>query len=917
MRFLASVGWLVVTAATLTAPVAAQDVKVEKYTLPNGMTVILHEDHSLPAATINIWYKVGAQDEPPGRSGFAHLFEHLMFMGTGRVPGNQFDVIMETGGGANNASTDLHRTNYFSSGPSSLLPTLLWLDADRLEDMGNTMTQEKLDKQRDVVRNELRQVIENAPYGKAGEMVFKLLYEPSHPYYYGVIGTHADLEAANVTNVKDFFATFYTPTNASLVVAGDFQPATIKPLVGNLFGSLPGGAPVTRKYTPPTKPIPNQLDSVRRFTTIDRVQLPRVEFSYHSPVAFGPGDAEMDLVADVLASGKSSRLYKRLVIDDKTASEVDAMQAGYPLGGIFQVAAYTTPDADLGAVEKAIDEEIARLLKEGPTQEELERHKAARELSFLQSLQSLQRKADKLNEYEYYWGEPNSFKRDLDRYRNATPASVKDWATRTLTPNARVVIRVLPEEPERAPSARDQRPATSGSGEFAPPSPVGVVLKNGMKAYVWPKLELPLVGIRVVSRPGGALDPRETPGLAAIATRMMTEGAGDRNALEFSDALRSIGASFGAAADHETIDASMIVLERNLDKGLALFSDALRRPRFDQSDWDRVKRLTIDELNQLQDNPRVVAGLVANRLLYGDSNPYALPSGGTPASIESIDVSQARAAHASLLDPATSFILVAGDVSPEEARTALNKALGGWTAAASASAASRAADFTIPTTDSMRVALVHRPNATQTVIHFAAPGVPFKDPHRVTRRLMNTILGGSFTSRLNQNLREDHGYTYGARSRWAMDISTGDFAAYASVQAEVTGAALKEFVKEFDRLKAGDITDDEAAKARETLRQEMVTDFEGVSGLLSTAAAYLTSNLPFETIGNDLAAIQRINAAELNRFASAALALDRGVLVVVGDRDVILPQLNGLNLPMPIEVTPLGEPVSKETGSAR
>lgn len=300
---------------------AGQDVKCEKYSLPNGMTVILHEDHSLPTVTINTWFRVGAQDEPPGRSGFAHLFEHLMFMGTARVPGNDFDVLMETGGGANNASTDLHRTNYFSWGPSSLLPTLLWLDADRLEDMGLQMNADKVNKQRDVVRNELRQSVENAPYGKANEMVNKLLFPPSHPYYTGVIGTHEDLEAANVTNVKDFFSTFYVPNNASLVVAGDFKSDEIKPLVASLFGTLPAGQHVTRKYTLPTEPIAVKLGEIRRFTCIDKVELPKVQFNYSSPRAYTAGDAEMTLAGSILASGKSSRLYTRLIIKEGLARD--------------------------------------------------------------------------------------------------------------------------------------------------------------------------------------------------------------------------------------------------------------------------------------------------------------------------------------------------------------------------------------------------------------------------------------------------------------------------------------------------------------------------------------------------------------------------------------------------------------------
>src|SRR5262245_8057779 len=286
---------------------SAQHPAYEKYRLDNGMTVILHVDHRLPIVTINTWYRVGSKDEPRGRSGFAHLFEHLMFMGTQRVPGNDFDVLMENGGGSNNASTSEDRTNYFSQGPASLLPTLLWLDADRLEDLGRTMTQEKLDRQRDIVRNEIRQNVENTPYGRAGELVFRIMFPVGHPYHEAVYGTHQDLEAATIADVKDFFATFYVANNATLVVAGDFDRAQIKPLIAQLFGTLPRGGEVTRR------PVPDVgLDRVVRTTVLDRVQLPLVKLTWHSPVAYADGDAELHLLAAILSRGKTSRLYKRL-----------------------------------------------------------------------------------------------------------------------------------------------------------------------------------------------------------------------------------------------------------------------------------------------------------------------------------------------------------------------------------------------------------------------------------------------------------------------------------------------------------------------------------------------------------------------------------------------------------------------------
>lgn len=884
---------------------SAQDVPVEKYTLPNGMTVILHEDHSLPVATINTWYRVGAQDEPPGRSGFAHLFEHLMFMGTKRVPGNQFDVLMETGGGANNASTDLHRTNYFSWGPSKLLPTLLWLDADRLEDMGLNMSQDKLDKQRDVVRNELRQTVENAPYGKASEMVFKLLYTPDHPYYYGVIGTHQDLEAANVTNVKDFFANFYVPSNASLVVAGDFDPKTIKPLVEKLFGSIPAGQPISRKYVKPTDPIPGKLAATKRFTAIDKVSQPKLEFTYYGPVAFGAGDAEMELAGAVLGNGKSSRLYKRLVIDEKLAVDVSATQQGFPLGGLFQIAAYTKPDADLLKVEKIMDEEIARFLKDGPTAEEVERHRATIELRALTSLQNVERRADKLNEYEYYWGEPNSFKRDLERYRSATPASIKEWANKTIKQDARVIIEVLPETPERGKSARDDRPAEASAGMFALPAARSFELKNGLKVHVWTRKELPLVSLRLVSQPGGPLGSGKTAGLASIAADMMSEGAGDLDALAFENTVQSIGATFNSGADRETISASMTVLKRNLDKGAGLFADAVKRPRFDQKDWDRVKSLTIDDIKQRMEVPGPIASTVGQRLLYGDANAYAWPVSGTVKNVEAFTKDEAMMTQQALVTPGSSHLLIAGDISADEAKAMVEKYFGGWSASPTLPPRKRDADASaaleFPKRDKLAVAIVDRPGATQTMIRFYAPGVKYADPTRVNRDLLNTILGGSFTSRLNQNLREDHGYTYGARSSFDMDISAGDFTAGASVKADTTGASLKEFLIEFDRLQKGDVSDAEATKAGETLQNSTVRGFQGLGGLLAVASELLVNGLPFDTVTTDLKAMSGAKAGALNDLAKTNLPVDRGVLVLVGDKGVILEQLKGLDLPEPVE----------------
>ncbi len=898
--------------AALAAPARAQEVKYEKYKLENGMTVILHEDHSVPLATINTWYRVGSKDEPVHRSGFAHLFEHLMFMGTRRVPNGQFDSIMEAGGGANNASTSEDRTNYFSSGPARLLPTLLWLDADRLEDLGRTMDQSKLDKQRDVVRNERRQSYENQPYGKASLQVNGIMYPPGHPYHIPVIGTHEDLEAAGVTDVKDFFATYYVPNNASLVVAGDFDPATIKPLIAQLFGSIPRGSEPAHHTATPAK-----LDHVIRATAMDTVQLPKVSFVYLSPPMFADGDAEMDLAAAVLSQGKTSRLYKRLVYDDKIASEVSAYQASNMLQSLFYIDVITNPDADLDKVERTVDEEVARLLKDGIKPDELEQRKATVELGKLAALQTASAKADQLNQYEYYWGEPNSFKRDLDRYRNATPAGVRDWASRVLTPagGGRLVMRVLPEQPQQAASARESRPTDLPPTRFAPKAPEQFNLSNGVPVMLWRRDELPLVALTVLLQPqlkGGRQGPLDEPskaGLDQLTSDMIQEGTKKLDSLAFGDAMQALGAQFNAAAATESMSVSLTVLKRNFDKAAALMADAIREPRFDPKDWERVQRLHLESLKQDDDQPTTVASRIAARVLFGPKNPYGWPLAGTQETASRLTLDDVKARHALIFRPDFAKVLIAGNITADEAKKTLETALGGGKWQGSSQIEFSHPDLSIPEAARLRLIIVDRPEAVQTVIRLVAPGPIYSDERRVNLRLLNTLLGGSFTSRLNQNLREAHGYTYGAGSRFVMYPSAGYFTASSSVRADVTGAALKEFLSEVTRLRTGDISDAEAGKARETLRNDVVESFAGLGGVLGAAAELETSGLPFTTLAADMARMQEAAATDLNKLARPAIPMEQAVLVLVGDKKLILEQIKGMDLPTPVEMTVKGEPV--------
>lgn len=898
--------WHVLTGlmvAGLSAQTLAQDIRCEKYKLDNGLTVILHEDHSLPVASINLWYRVGSKDEPPRRSGFAHLFEHLMFMGTRRVPGSGFDDVMEAAGGANNATTSTDRTNYFSSGPARLLPTLLWLDADRLEDLGRTMDKVKLDRQRDVVRNERRQSYENRPYGMADLKLYELMYPQGHPYHIPVIGTHEDLEAATVSDVQEFFANYYVPNNCSLCVAGDFNPAEIRPLIERLFGSLQRGLDPSRRTAAPVR-----LDGVRRLTLVDDVQLPLVTFVYHSPAEFAPGDAELDLLADLLADGKTSRLYKRLVYDDRLAVEVAAAQEQQQLGSLFQVQVFARPDADLNRIEAVLDEELARIVKDGPTPAELARVKSQRETAMLARLQTIEARADALNRYEYFFGDPNGFRRDMERYRTATETGVRQQAAAVLTPDARLIMRVIPKAPEPQASPRDEQPKLADVSAFTPIAPTQFALRNGIRVWLWNKPELPLVAVSLRVNPGRPINEPATAGLCDLAATMLGEGAGERDALQFDEAMQALGASFDTAADQTSLGASLFVLKRNFEPAAALMADALLRPRLQPADWDRIKKLHLDDLRQQDEEPTIIAGRVAARTLFGEAHPYGMPVEGTPETVEPLTLEQARATLGRWLNPKFATLLVAGDLTEAEAKSTLDQLLGDWSAP-SADAEPAATMAVAEPRTKLGVYLVDRPGAVQTVVRFIMPGPRYDDPRRVPLRLMNVLLGGSFTSRLNRNLREQHGYTYGARCNFTMDPSVGYFTAAASVQSKVTGPAVTEFLKELRGIRRGDVSAEELTKARETIQTDLVQSFAGLSGVLGVAAEFVSNGREFAELGKDLAALRAATDADLNKLAGPAIPLEQGALILVGDGAEIRAQLRQLtDLPEPVELDVRGRP---------
>jgi zinc protease len=450
MRHRVSLAVAALLLMTAASPLASQeqaratvDLPFVAFTLPNGLRVIVHEDRSVPLVAVNIWYHVGSKDERPGRTGFAHLFEHVMFEGSANVAEGQFDELLEAAGGNNNGSTTEDRTNYWETVPSSALELALWLEADRMGWLLPAMTQEKLDGQREVVKNERRQSYENRPYGLAWERILAELFPPGHPYRHPTIGSMADLDAATLEDVKDFFRTYYAPNNASLAIAGDVDADSVRVLVERYFGEIPSGPPVPRVEAPPAR-----LESTRYLVMEDRVQLPRLYMAWHTPAIFKEGDAEMDVAGSILASGKVSRLYRKLVYEEQLAQDVSAFQDSKLLGSTFYVVVTARPGVGLAQLEAAVRAELAAIATQGVEPRELERAKNKIETAYVDALQRVGGfggKADRLNQYLFYAGDPGYVGEDLERYRRLTPSAVQEAVRRYLVDAPAVVLSVVPE----------------------------------------------------------------------------------------------------------------------------------------------------------------------------------------------------------------------------------------------------------------------------------------------------------------------------------------------------------------------------------------------------------------------------------------------------------------------------------------
>jgi zinc protease len=888
--------FLLTTLAMAATAVAADlpEIPFEKYVLDNGLEVILHEDHTIPTVAVNVWYHVGSKNEKPGRTGFAHLFEHMMFQGSQHHDDDYFAPLQRVGGQVN-GSTNEDRTNYWENVPSERLELALWLEADRMGFLVPAMTDDRLANQKGVVQNEKREG-ENEPYAVSDEVMTKLLFSPDHPYGHTIIGSMDDLSAATKQDVSDFFALYYAPNNASLCVAGDFDPAEAKAFIAKYFGTIPPGRPVQRieRWSP-------VLDGERRAVAEDDVELPRVIMAWHTPALYAPDDAEFGLLAAILSNGKSSRLYQALVYEQQIAQDVSAWQDSREIGGVFQVEATAKPGVDLARLEKAVDAELRRLLDKGVARDELARAQTGYEVRFIRRLQSVGGfggRADLLNGYNVHTGNPGFLAQDLGRYRAATPAGVTAAARRYLDLGRRAVLQIVPHGKPAASDlavARDAMPGAGSEHAFAPPPIRTADLPGGLKLYLVEKHELPLVQVNLVVRCGWAADPSDRPGAAAMTADLLDEGTRSHDALAISDLARDLGAQLGCGSDFDGSYVNLGVLKRNLDAGLALMGDVVMHPAFPAPELERIRSEYLGRIRQESVQPEQTAYTVFQKMMFGEGHPYAQPfSGtGTKASVAAITREDLVRMYETYYRPNNAAVVVVGDITLDEAVASVTRALRGWESKPTPA-------VVVPPArqqSGARILLVDRPGAQQSVILLGQPGLARRDPDVLALNVLNTPLGGQFMSRINMNLREDKGYTYGARSTSMTFAGGGVFLASAPVQTQFTKESVAELLKELRDVR-GDrpLADAELAGGKNQLIKSFPQRFQTIQGIAGQLGELVLYGLPLDDWATYRTRVEAVGAAEAARMAREHIDPDAMRLVIVGDRAVIEPGLRELGL---------------------
>jgi zinc protease len=874
---------------------AVVNIPYTKFVLKNGLTLIVSEDHKAPIVAVNVWYHVGSKNEKPGKTGFAHLFEHLMFNGSENFNDDYFQVLERIGATDMNGTTSNDRTNYFQNVPTSALDTVLWMESDRMGHLLGAIDQAKLDEQRGVVQNEKRQG-ENQPYGRAYITISENTYPKGHPYSWSVIGSMEDLNAASLDDVREWFKTYYGAANAVLSIAGDIDPETARQKVEKYFGDIPSGPPVTKQQAW-IAPMQGEHREIMQ----DQVPQARIYKVWNVPQWGAPDDTYLGLVTDVLAKGKTSRLYKRLVYDDQIATNVVSFVDSNEIGSQVLVRADARPGVDLSTVEKALDEEMQRFRREGPIAEELERVKAQSRAEFIRGIERIGGfggKSDILIQNQVYGGSPDFYKVTRKRIETATAKDLQGAAQHWLSDGV-YILEVLPfPKYSTAPSEVDRKAGVPSAGtppEARFPKFQRATLSNGLQVIFAERPSIPQVDFRLLVDAGYAADQFAAAGTDSMTLAMMDEGTKTRNALQISDELALLGAELETGSNLDMSSVSLSALKENLDKSLDLYADVILNPSFPPEELERLRKQRLAQIEQEKVRPVTMALRVFPALLYGKGHAYGNPltGSGTEETVQKMTRDDLVKFHDEWFKPNHATLVVVGATTLAEIQPKLEKLFASW----------KPGDVptknvsTVALPEKSRIYLIDRPGSIQSVILASHIVPPKANPQEIAIETMNTVLGGDFTSRINMNLREDKHWSYGALTLLWDARGQRPYLVYASVQTDKTKESLGEIQKELNGIQGNKpVTEKELdrAKASETLT--LPGQWETMSAVGNSIDEIVRFGLPDDYFNTFSQRVRALGLDDVNGIAKKVIHPGNLVWVVVGDRAKIEPGIRELNI---------------------
>ncbi|HEY2546581.1 MAG TPA: pitrilysin family protein [Candidatus Acidoferrum sp.] len=904
---------VVILIAVLLAATRAQsqgndiDIPFQQFVLDNGLTVIVHEDHKAPIVAINTWYHVGSKNEKIGKTGFAHLFEHLMFGGSEHSPGRYIDAMEKIGATDLNGTTNNDRTNYFENVPTSALDYTLWMESDRMGFLLGSLDQKTLDLQRGVVQNEKRQG-ENQPYAVASQLITQNTYPAGHPYSWTVIGDMGDLNAASMDDVKEWFKTYYGPSNVTLVLAGDIDLKTAREKVEKYFGNIPPGPPVAHQEAWVAK-----MSGTHREIVQDRVPQARVYKIWNVP-QYGTADADyLDLVSDVLSSGKSSRFYKRLVYDDQIATNANAFVSLNEIAGQFRIQSSAKPGGNLAQVEKDLDEELARFLKDGPTAAELARAKAQHEANFVRGIERIGGfggKSDRLAQSQTYLGSPDAYKTSLKRIREASAEDLKSAANRWLSDGV-YILEVQPFPPYKADTAaadRSKAPEIGAAPQLKLPKLERATLSNGLKVILAERHEVPLVTFWLDVDAGYAADQSASPGTSSMTMALLNGGTKTRSALQISDEQALLGAQISAFSDLDLSIVRLSALKSKLDASLELYADVILNPSFPEEDFQRQQKLQIAGIAREKTTPVQMGLRVFPALLYGQGHPYGNPmtGTGTTAAVEKMTREDMVKFHDAWFKPNHATLVIADDTTLSEITPKLEKLFAGWKPGQTPEKKISPVQLPGKTT----VYLIDKPGAQQSIIMVGNIAPSPANPNEIAIQAMNDGLGGLFMSRINENLREDKHWSYGTSTFLFDARAQRPWMTVAPVQTDKTKESLAEVNKEFRAILSDrPLSKEELANVQDNETLSLPGSRETQEAVGNSINDLVHFGLPDDYYETMASKIRALKPADVAAAAKEIVHPDNLIWVIVGDRAKIEPGIKELGLGEIKLLDPDGKPL--------